>query len=228
MKEENRDLENWSSQDAKNGELNRALDEALAKYAAVEPRAGLKERILANLRANGSQQPTSTGRTWWRSWWRWNTVAAAVAVAAVVIVVVALVVKWGRPPHPAIANHPSTTQPGPTPTTQAANRDLSVVSPQIGHLRKPVPFHRTLAYSQERAGVVAANPKLDQFPSPQPLSAQEKILEKYAAEYPEQAALIAQARMKALREDELEEMSEAESDRDSGAEKDRKTQPATH
>ena len=32
-------------------DLDRALDAALAKYTSVEPRAGLDERILANLRA---------------------------------------------------------------------------------------------------------------------------------------------------------------------------------
>jgi hypothetical protein len=31
-------------------EFDRMLDAALAKYAAVEPRTGLEERVLANLR----------------------------------------------------------------------------------------------------------------------------------------------------------------------------------
>jgi hypothetical protein len=40
---------------------------------------------------------------------------------------------------------------------------------------------------------VAATPKLDQFPSPRPLSEQEQILMSYVARYPENAALVAQA-----------------------------------
>ena len=43
MKEDN---ENWRSRD----ELDRALDAVLAKCAAAEPRVGLDDRILANLR----------------------------------------------------------------------------------------------------------------------------------------------------------------------------------
>jgi hypothetical protein len=48
-------------------------------------------------------------------------------------------------------------------------------------------------------------PKLDQFPSPQPLSEQEKILAAYVAKYPEDALLLAQARAEALRRDALED-----------------------
>ena len=52
-------------------------------------------------------------------------------------------------------------------------------------------------------------PKLEQFPSPQPLSEQEKILARYVNTYPEHAALIAQARTEELRRDSAEEMGEA-------------------
>jgi hypothetical protein len=54
--------------------------------------------------------------------------------------------------------------------------------------------------------VVSAGPKLQQFPSPQPLSDQEKILANYVSEYPEHAALIAQARMEMSRRDQEEEL----------------------
>jgi hypothetical protein len=54
--------------------------------------------------------------------------------------------------------------------------------------------------------VASANPKLDQFPSPQPLSEQEKLLENYVAKYPERAVLLARARFEALQRDQLEEM----------------------
>jgi hypothetical protein len=53
--------------------------------------------------------------------------------------------------------------------------------------------------------VLAAGPRLEQFPSPQPLSEQEKILENYLANYPEHALLIAEARARALRQDAAEE-----------------------
>jgi hypothetical protein len=50
------------------------------------------------------------------------------------------------------------------------------------------------------------SPKLDQFPSPQPLSEQEEILANYVGKYPEHAILIARARNEALQRDQLEEM----------------------
>jgi hypothetical protein len=48
---------------------------------------------------------------------------------------------------------------------------------------------------------VATNPKLDVFPSPLPLSEQEKILASYVSEYPKHAALVAEARMDDLRQE---------------------------
>jgi hypothetical protein len=51
---------------------------------------------------------------------------------------------------------------------------------------------------------VAANPKLAQFPSPQPLGEQERLLAEYVASFPEQASLVAEARAENLRLD-LEE-----------------------
>jgi len=51
---------------------------------------------------------------------------------------------------------------------------------------------------------IETNPRLDQFPSPRPLSEQEKILAMYIDRYPEHAALVAQARMETLRQDEEE------------------------
>ncbi len=63
--------------------------------------------------------------------------------------------------------------------------------------------------------VVASGPKLDQFPSPRPLSEQEKILASYVTKYPKHAALIAQARAEALRQDLAEEMKDAAAAKDS-------------
>ena len=59
-----------------NDDLGHDLDAVLAKYAAAEPRAGLEERILANLRAEQTHGPD-------RTWWRW-AIAGALAVVVVV------------------------------------------------------------------------------------------------------------------------------------------------
>src|SRR5271163_2932709 len=85
--------------------LDRELDAALAKYAAVEPRLGLEDRILAHVRAERERVRD-------RSWWRWSVVPAAVAAVAVIVVAVTLAVRAGRPHAPAIANYaPAVTSP---------------------------------------------------------------------------------------------------------------------
>jgi hypothetical protein len=67
------------------------------------------------------------------------------------------------------------------------------------------PSGRHVTHPTRPVAVSNAHPKLDQFPSPQPLSEQEKILASYVQEYPENAVLLARARTEALRKDQLEE-----------------------
>ena len=164
--------------DNKVGELDRMLDAALAKYAAVEPRAGLEGRILANLR-------TEQVRSASRPWWQWG-------LAAVVVVIV-IVVVWAsrltRTPRPAIANHPpaaiqrqSTQRTRPAPLANGKVFDA-----------KRAPVRRPAALRASAATAVAARPKLDQFPSPQPLSAEEIALTHYVNNFPKEAQLLAQA-----------------------------------
>src|SRR5579875_3469186 len=62
-------------------DIERELDAALAKYAAVEPRDGFEQRVLANLRA----QDTRATRFAWRRLAAAGFVLAAVAVLAVVV-----------------------------------------------------------------------------------------------------------------------------------------------
>jgi hypothetical protein len=108
-----------------------------------------------------------------------------------------------RPSRPAIAHHPPAAGRNQQPKTDVANRDQKVVQP-----RRPASVHRAV---QAKTGP-PANPKLDQFPSPQALSEQEKILAGYVTEYPEHAAVIAQARMNDLRQEETEKMRESATD----------------
>ena len=176
MTEEN---ENWRSHD----ELDSTLDVGLAKYAAGEPRVGLEERILANLRT----VETCAGD---RVWWNWRT---AIALAFVLIVAAALAWRWSM--HPPIVKQP------PVPTSPVSTEATQ-------HERNPgtapeKAMRRKVRHPMEH-GVIAAKPKLDVFPSPLPLSEQEKILAIYVAQYPEHAALVAAARMDALRQQDEE------------------------
>jgi hypothetical protein len=101
---------------------------------------------------------------------------------------------------------PATTQANGNDGTQLANNGgiRSIGSREAGLGRRFKP--RALS---DPATMVVSSPKLEQFPSPQPLSEQETILNHYVADYPEHAALIAQARSDELRRDSAEEMNEA-------------------
>ena len=171
--------------DAKHDELDRSLDAALARFAAVEPRAGLEDRVLSTLRAKREQVPQ-------RSWWRVHYIACSLAGALAAVAIVAITLAWrsGGPSHPVVANLPSTaTQPSNWP----ANHVLADGNSNKLHRPERVAMGNAAAHRSQPRRVVADNPKLDQFPSPQPLSAEEMALVRYVGRFPEEATLIAQA-----------------------------------
>ena len=180
-----------SEKDELDLELDRELDAALAKYAAVEPRAGLEERILASL-------PAERQRAQLPAWWRWELVGT---LAAIVIVAMALAWRAGRSAHLPIANHPTTTEQNrrapSVPAAAAGGRLVGNTLARASHrggaiaVRKAVP--RTHAVAQ-------ADPKLDVFPSPQPLSEEELALARYVRNFPSDAKLVAQAQEASERE----------------------------
>jgi len=151
---------------------------------------------LANLRADRAHVPD-------RPWWRWTVVSSAIALATVIILMAALFLRSGPRHAPVIANHNSPTAPG-----------VEQPVPRVAPKRADGDAHSSTLHTASRRGMrearsatmSAAYPKLGQFPSPRPLSEQERILASYVEKYPDQAALLAQARTEALRRDELEEM----------------------
>ncbi|MGP0017382.1 MAG: hypothetical protein ACLPHP_02340 [Candidatus Sulfotelmatobacter sp.] len=194
--------------DRKQDELDSMLDAALAKYAAVEPRAGLEGRVLANVQAERDRVPN-------RAWWRWSL---AGALAALVVVALALAWRSGKPSHPAVANQFSTAPHVPKqPTTPVvATGGRNEVRGNQARPQERAALRRA-GMLRPQSKVDAGNPKLDQFPSPRPLSEQEKILESYVANYPEHAALIARARAEELRRDAAEEMNTGEAGSEKGS-----------
>jgi hypothetical protein len=171
-----------------NDALERDFDAALAKYANVEPRFGLEERLLANLRAERERAAV-------RVWWRWPAAAAA----TVVVLILALFLSW-RTGHP---------QSGKTsahnPSEGAKERPIAKVA-QKPHFASEGASARSANRPRHPAAVATSEPRLEQFPSPRPLSEQEEILARYVATYPEHATLVAAARTEALRLDAIEEM----------------------
>lgn len=168
-------------QDVHGDDLDRVLNSALVMYATVEARDGLEERVLAHLRAERSVKH--------RTWWAWGF-----ATATLVLLIVA--VAW----------HSSSHRRAPVANQGAKHADVKPVESAV--VRIPV-IRRTTPVRQTKTTKHQAppeNPKLDQFPSPRPLSEQEKILAMYINQDPEHAALIAVARMETLRQDEAEKV----------------------
>ncbi len=187
--------------DERRDELDHILDAALAKYAAVEPRIGLPERVLANLRAQEGQASNKARPRWWQ--WIATAVAAGIVVA---------VFAWrsGQPARPAIARPSSITTPASrTPGAQEAKTAVafngSGKSVHIGTHPAPTagrPFHPNLA-------AATPGPKLEVFPSPQPLTREEQILVDYVAHYHRQAVLIARVTNEELERDRREVFSDS-------------------
>jgi hypothetical protein len=185
----------------KTREIDQWLESGLRQYTNIEPRTGLESRVLAHLQAERNQI-ASTHRWWW---------AAGTATALAAIVVAVWVWQGSREvrsPSAAI-NSPSTYHEEspkaaePRPVPENARADRGAPAAQVA-TRRPSPPSRELA--------AVATPKLEQFPSPRPLSEQEKILMSYVAQYPEKAALLAHAQAEALERDREEEADEAAKD----------------
>jgi hypothetical protein len=176
--------------------LIRMLDAELNAYTAVEPRAGLEERILANL----AREQTDVAA---RAWWQWSVAAA---VAAVIIVAGSLAWRSEREPalvishHSPVNLHASEEKPN---SLRADRRRAPNATSRHGSLRRAA---RQVAPGTE----VAANPKLDQFPSPLPLSEQEKLLASYVAQFGDEAVIVARVRAEGLRDEREREARETE------------------
>jgi len=167
-------------------ELERLLDVALARYTA-EPRAGLEERVLANLRAE-------TQRGSQRAWWGWSALAL---VAAALVIATALSWKLDRPMHSptrvAVTTAPTMEPAKKQVTTSEVRSEVQSEVQSKVHLRAGAEASERLKHHAPQAVPVAAQPKLDQFPSPQPLSEQELALARYVNQFPREAELIARA-----------------------------------
>jgi hypothetical protein len=173
-------------------DFERELDRALAKYGAAEPRAGLQQRVLANLRVDRAGK----GASRWPRWAGFAVVGMAIAAAAAVVV-------W---------HGGSTVRRGPVAARdwKAAIGDYAG-RPGDGDLKFQISNSRQLHGERRGAPIASAKrpltrrvalseaavasdggPKLGQFPAPAPLSEQEKLLMQYVQEDPENAELLAE------------------------------------
>jgi hypothetical protein len=148
------------------------LDSLLANYSSAEPRLGLETRILANLREAEKKAPQG----WWNFKWIWaGVVMGAIIVTAVLI--------SGRhsiaPPANVIVR---TNQPAPQPQIQPH----APVNPQAtARVRRRKPSTPTLP--QNAALAVSQRPT--NFPTPAPLSEQERMMFAYLANTPKEIVI---------------------------------------
>lgn len=158
--------------------LDRALDAVLAKYAADEPRAGLEQRVLTRLRSESTCSPN-------RSWWK---LSAAGAIAALLAITLGLAWRSNRPAKTLVLRHPPTPVERVQPaTTQIA---LNAEKPATLVLR---PKHKAKGHHAHQSVNAADAPKLDQFPSPAPLTSEELALVHYVRQFPRDAVTVASA-----------------------------------
>ena len=184
-----RNSQSW--QDLENDAVDRELDAAVATLVAVEPRAGLEQRVLANLRAQQERGDV-------RRWRRWPILAVTVPF---VIVVMALCLFWRKT--------------GPTPSLTARQRESTVQNekqrgasiaadnagrPASADLAETAPTNRLPKRSARRKPFFEDGPRLSQFPSLRPLSEQERILVRFVQEFPSEAAIIARAQAESEKE----------------------------
>lgn len=168
--------------------LDDQIDAALAKYAVVEPRAGLEERILAHLWA---QRKNSTSM----AWWPWAGVAAAAILVATL-----LLWKLERPRDERMVRD--------QPSLQQGTERQVALHPALPNSEQPAvraSVRRSRPHRARLTTGIAADPKLDQFPSPRPLTPEEKMLVEYVGRYYDEAVLIARARDEQIQRDRKEE-----------------------
>ena len=154
--------------------VDRVLNEALAPQE-IEPRAGLEQRIVANLRA----QPER------RAWWAWKGVAA---LAAVLLIVIGVMVT--RRPQPLAAPVAVDHRPA-TPTEPAAVRPPAVVAKHRNPSRKASPV--SVVALTTPASIAPRQPVF----APARLTEAERALVAVLRSNPEEAKVVAERQAEA-------------------------------
>lgn len=160
--------------------LDEMLDAMLSAYSEAQPRPGLETRILANVKEQSGK------RTRWGFRWTW---AVAALATAVLIIAVYISRHLTQPVEPQVA-----TRPQQPKESSPVSQEKPLTTPPV---TASVPSARHSRRQSVRATRAAADQviavKQDVFPSPSPLSEQEKLLLRYLTRTPREE-LIAQSR----------------------------------
>jgi hypothetical protein len=161
----------------KDKHLDELLHSALSAYSSAEPRPGLETKILAQVREATSRKELPK-----RNWsWLW---AGAAAIAAVLLIAL-WISRHALAPAPT-NNVVRSKEPPVRPAPKLENNTpMTAASPANQRRRQHGMLHSQI--------VAAAVPRLAVFPTPTPLSEQERLLLSYYAHTPRKE-LIAQSR----------------------------------
>jgi len=169
----------------KDKKIDDMLESLLANYSSAEPRPGLETRILANLRdAEGRE----AGRGWWGFKWLW----AGVALAGLIVggVLISGKRRIAPPTHTVVQTvQPAVQQPViQQPIIQQPMAQSSVpaavgATPAIHHR------HKTLARGPQQNTTLAWSQRPAVFPTPTPLSEQERLLLSYYSRTPREEVI---------------------------------------
>ena len=160
----------------KDKRMDEMLDSMLANYSSAEPRPGLETRILASLRDPEQRKPA-------RPSWMFRGLWAAAAVAAAIIVAAVFIAgrQHVKQPPVVVRTTPTPVQPqAPQPSLP----EVVTVNPEH-HRRKAAVTPRVESTRLENASLpLDRRPAI--FPTPMPLSEQEKLMFTYLANTPKE------------------------------------------
>ena len=153
------------SEQDKNSDLDNLLDSLLASYSDAQPRPGLETRIMAQLRTETARKKSNR----WSLSWMWTGAAATILALAVVLMIYR---------EPVVAPPPPLVLPA----------DWSLLNNSGSAFARPshitVATRRPIKEQRREKMAVAADTRPDVFPTPAPLSDQEKLLLRYLARTP--------------------------------------------
>jgi hypothetical protein len=160
-------------------ELDRIIDRGLAGYSSREPLAGLEDRVLNRIRLEAAGPRRSR-------WWALALVVPALAALVIVAVV-------SRSGHAPIAKSIQTAGVVAPPLSMAPALPPAAVSRPARRTRGAKPSRASLRFL----------PKRDQFPTPSPLTPEERALILLAQARPAEVEAFAELQRKNLKDIEI-------------------------
>ncbi len=150
--------------------VDELLDSALAHQRGAEPRAGFETRILAHVRAASTQ---SSRKTFW---------LASAATAAAVITLAAIYV--ARRPHRPVVETSQAVRAVPSPSPNETLTASSQSAPKASPGTSVIEPKRIARRQSKPSRGVEAHHWPSQFPTPAPLTDEQKALVRYVQETP--------------------------------------------